>query len=205
MVGSIWLAAAPPVRHGYVVAPVSGHARPRGRWRRLAGPLASRGLRTVLVVSVLEAAAFGVLEVAIPSYMNALGKPQMGGLLYAVWSGGSIVGGVWFGGQDFKSPLQRQYAVLMCMNLVGFSGVLLAGGPITLGLLLFLAGLVISPTTTVEAALVSDLAPQESTTEAFTWSGTAIYLGFGLGSWLAAVALSSTLGTTAALVMERRK
>lgn len=199
VIGALWLASAPSVRHGYVVEPVDHGARPLSRWRKLIGPLASRGLRTVLMVSVLEAAAFGVLEVAIPSYMNALGKPQLGGLLYAVWSGGSIVGGLWFGGRDFKTSLQRQYAVLMCLNLVGFSGILLASGPVSLGILLFIAGLVISPTTAVEANLVSALASRESTTEAFTWSGTAIYLGFALGSGLAALALSSSLGTTRAL------
>ncbi|HEY2791906.1 MAG TPA: hypothetical protein VGJ28_06100, partial [Micromonosporaceae bacterium] len=36
-------------------------------------------------------------------------------------------------------------------------------------------------------------------TEAFTWSGTAIYLGFALGSGIGAIALSSSLGSTSAL------
>jgi MFS family permease len=196
VVGSLWLAAAPSVRHGYVVDAPPRHAN---RWRRIIGPLASRGLRVVLVVSILEAAAFGVLEVAIPAYTNAIGRSELGGLLYAVWSGGSIIGGLWFGGQDFTAPLHRQYLILMCLNLLGFSGVLLAGGPASLAILLFLAGLAISPTTAVEAALVADLSPEEARTEAFTWSGTAIYLGFALGSGLAAVALSGSLGTTSAL------
>jgi hypothetical protein len=37
------------------------------------------------------------------------------------------------------------------------------------------------------------------TTEAFTWSGTAIYLGFALGSGTASVTLSGSLGTSSAL------
>jgi hypothetical protein len=37
------------------------------------------------------------------------------------------------------------------------------------------------------------------TTEAFTWSGTAIYLGFALGSGAASVVLSGSLGTSDAL------
>jgi MFS family permease len=210
VVGSFGLAAAKSVRQGYGrEARIAHAARPvptvdvdggwRTRWRRLIGPLASGGLRVVLIVSVLEAAAFGVLEVAIPAYTNARGLPQAGGLLFAVWSGGSIVGGLWFGGQDFRWPLGRQYALLMALNVIGFGSVLLAGGPVTLGALLFFAGLFISPTTAVEAALVTELAPPENTTEAFTWSGTAIYLGFALGSGLAAVALSGSLGSTSAL------
>ena len=101
VIGSLWLAAARSVRHGYreVAAQIrtSAPAHAGSRWRRLIGPLASGGLRIVLIVSVLEAAAFGVLEVAIPAYTNARGLPQAGGLLFAIWSGGSIVGGLWYG------------------------------------------------------------------------------------------------------------
>jgi MFS family permease len=196
VIGSFGLAAAGPVRHGY---PVTVPTRDGSRWRRLIGPLASRGLRTVLIVSIMQAAAFGVLEVAIPAYTNARGMPQAGGLLFAVWSCGSIVGGLWYGGQDFRAPLGRQYAVLMALNVVGFGSMLLAGGPYTLGICLFFAGLFIAPATTVEGSLVTQLSPPDATTEAFTWSGTAIYLGFALGSGIGAIALSSSLGSTSAL------
>jgi MFS family permease len=250
VIGALWLAAAPSVRHEYALvslrsAVAPNRADPTGialppagiavvpagiagvataetgpdangdgsapsgpqqtpppstsPWRRILGPLVSGGLRVVLVVSVLEAAAFGVLEVAIPAYMNGRGQAAIAGLIFSVWSAGSIVGGLWFGGRDFRAPLSRQYAILMALNVVGFSGILLAGGPATLAPLLFLAGLVISPTTAVEAALVNELTPRHQTTEAFTWSGTAIYLGFGLGSALASVVMSSSLGSGGAL------
>jgi MFS family permease len=153
----------------------------------------------VLLVSILQAAAFGVLEVAIPAYTNASGLPQAGGLLFAVWSCGSIVGGIWYGGQDLRTPMRRQYLILMLCNVVGFGSLLLAQGPYTLGILLFFAGLFIAPTNTVEGSLVTQLVPATSTTEAFTWSGTAIYLGFALGSGGGALALSSSLGSTSAL------
>jgi MFS family permease len=153
----------------------------------------------VLVVSALEAGAFGVLEVTIPAYMNATGRAAAGGLLFTVWSAGSIVGGLWYGGRPPHAPLYKQYSVLMGLNLVGFSGMLLGSGPLTLGALLFLAGLVISPTTAVEASLVTELTPRSQATEAFTWSNAAIYLGFALGSGLAAVVLAGSLGTAGAL------
>jgi MFS family permease len=197
--GALWLAAARPVRHGYVVDRTPQHRA--ARWRRLIGPLGHGGLRIVLIVSALQAASFGVLEVAIPAYMNARGQPAIGGLLFSVWSAGSIVGGLWFGGHDFRTPLHRQYTILMSLNVIGFSGMLLANGPTTLAVLLFAAGLVISPTTAVEGALVTDLALRHETTEAFTWSGTAIYLGFALGCGLASVVMSSSLGGGSALRM----
>ncbi len=196
VVGSIWLALCPIVRHGYVAEPAPDHD---SRWARLIGPLSSRGLRTVLLASILWAGAFGVLEIAIPAFTTAQGQPQLGGLMFAVWSGGSIVGGVWFGGQDFRTPINRLYLILMALNVIGFGAIALAGSMWTLAILLFLAGLVISPTTALESAMVTALAPRGMTTEAFTWSGTAIYLGFALGSGTASVTLSGSLGTSSAL------
>lgn len=196
LVGAFGLAATRSVRHGYVVDLPEFH---ESRWRRMVGPLTSRGLRTVMMTSVLWAAAFGVLEIAIPAYTTARGVPQLGGLLFAVWSGGSIVGGLWYGGRDFKTPLGRLYLVFMALNVVGFGAIVFAGGMWTLGALLFAAGLVISPTTAVEGALVTSLVPRGMATEAFTWSGTAIYLGFALGSALASVVLSESLGSAGAL------
>jgi MFS family permease len=196
VIGSIWLALCGPVRHGYVVEPPPVHG---SRWAQLIGPLTSRGLRTVLLASILWAGAFGVLEIAIPSYTTAQGAPQLGGLMFALWSAGSIVGGIWYGGQDFRTPINRLYLILMALNVVGFAAIAFAGSMWTLGVLLFLAGLVISPTTALESALVTALAPRGMTTEAFTWSGTAIYLGFALGSGAASVVLSGSLGTSDAL------
>lgn len=196
--GSFGLAAAPAVRH-YPRTAHAPSAPAASRWRRLIGPLANGGLRTVLFVSIMQAAAFGVLEVAIPAYANASGLPQVGGLLFAVWSCGSIVGGLWYGGRVFRASLGRQYAILMALNVAGFASILLAGGPYTLGICLFFAGLFIAPATTVEGALITALAPASATTEAFTWSETAVYLGFALGSGISSVALSSSLGSTSAL------
>jgi MFS family permease len=196
LLGAFGLAATRSVRHGYVVDLPEFH---ESRWRRVVGPLTSRGLRTVMMTSVLWAAAFGVLEITIPAYTNARGLPELGGLMFALWSGGSIVGGLWYGGRDFKTPLGRLYLVFMALNVIGFGAIVFAGSLWTLGLLLFAAGLVISPTTAVEGALVTSLAPRGMTTEAFTWSGTAIYLGFALGSALASVVLSGSLGSAGAL------
>jgi predicted MFS family arabinose efflux permease len=155
----------------------------------------------VLLAAGLEAAAYGVLEVAIPAHADHAGRPDAAGPLVAVWSVGSIVGGLWYSGRTFRAPPGRQYAVLMSANVVGFASVLLATGLPSLGVILFLAGLVIAPTTAVEYTLVTALAPAGTETEAFTWSGTAVYLGFAAGSALAGTALSATLTTERGLTI----
>jgi MFS family permease len=200
--GAVATATAPAVRSTYavprsIVPPVRGR---RGGDRRR-GPLRARGMLGVLSVAGLEAAAYGVMEVAIPAHAGHLGHPDAAGPVVAVWSAGSIIGGLWYSGRTFRTPPHRQYAILMWANVIGFGSLLLATDLPSLGVLLFLAGLVISPTTAVEYTLVSGLAPPGTETEAFTWSGTAVYLGFAGGSALAGSALSSMLGTTHGLAV----
>jgi MFS family permease len=194
--GALALATAPGLRAAYERSTV----RPAPT-RRRRSPLRTPGMVVVLLVAGLQSAAYGVLEVAIPAHAEHLGRPEAAGPVVAAWSAGSIVGGLWYSGQTWRTPPARQYAVLMCANTVGFGSVLLATGLPSLGVLLFLAGLVISPTTAVEYALVTALAPGDTATEAFTWAGTAVYLGFAAGSAVAGTALSSMLGTGRGLLI----
>jgi MFS family permease len=192
--GSLGLASAPGLRRGYRSRTDVRGARPK--W----GPLSSAQLRAVLLIGVTIAAAYGVLEVAIPGYAQAIGQPDAGGLIVAAWSSGSIIGGLWFSGRDFATPLRKQYIVLMALNLAGFAAVFLASGLISLAILLFLGGLFIAPATAVESALITELAPPGTETEAFTWSGTSIYLGFAGGSALVGTVLANSLQDTGGLM-----
>jgi predicted MFS family arabinose efflux permease len=63
--------------------------------------------------------------------------------------------------------------------------------------LAFLAGTLIAPSMTIVALLVSRYAPVSSTTEAFTWSSTAIVTGVGAGMSLGGV-LVERLGANGA-------
>src|SRR5262249_6918715 len=79
VLGALLLATAPALRVGYQAAVRSNSPR------ALIGPLRRSGVRIVLLVTALEAAAYGVLEVAIPAYASGRGAPQAGGILFAVW------------------------------------------------------------------------------------------------------------------------
>lgn len=194
-IGSVGLASAPGLRFGYRARPGDAQAA-RPKW----GPLRNPTLVAVLLIGVTVAAAYGVLEVAIPGYAEAMGDPEAGGLIVAAWSSGSILGGLWFSGRDFKASLRKQYAILMLLNLAGFATVFLASGLVSLAVLLFLGGLFIAPATAVESALITELAPPGTETEAFTWSGTSIYLGFAGGSALVGTVLANSLRDTHGLL-----
>ncbi|MEV4417563.1 MFS transporter [Catellatospora sp. NPDC049609] len=209
MAGSLGLAAAPGLTARYrevrtaalAAAAVSEEAR-----ARLTGALMKLSLVVVLVVGALEAAAYGVMEVAIPKYAADLNAPQFAGAVVAAWSAGSIVGGIWFAGMNPKLTQPKLFALLLCLNTVGFGAMLLAFDLPSLAVILFLGGLVISPTTAVECELVTRIAPAGRTTEAFTWVGTGIYVGFAAGSSISGLLinegtpLSTIILTATALV-----
>jgi len=169
--------------------------------RRRVSPLRSRGLLVVLLVAGLQSVAYGVMEVAVPAHAAFEGHADEAGLLVAVWSLGSIAGGLWYAGRTFRTPPWRQYGILLLANVVGFGAILLRQNLWTLGVLLLFAGLFIAPTTTLEFTLVTDLSPPGARTEAFTWANTAVYLGFAAGSALAGTALSPVLATADGLTI----
>ncbi|GIG16245.1 MFS transporter [Catellatospora methionotrophica] len=207
-VGSLGLAAAPGLTARYREVRTAALARAATAGVTTSAALeralkANRLMRlsmvVVLVVGALEAAAYGVMEVAIPKYAADLGAPQAAGAVVAAWSAGSILGGVWFSGMNPKLSQAKLFALLLCLNTVGFAAMLLAFGLPSLALILFLGGMVISPTTAVECSLVTRIAPAGRSTEAFTWVGTGIYVGFAAGSSLSGLVINQ--GTSLSTVI----
>ncbi len=177
--GALWMAATPVVR---AVVPVE--AASRGR----TGPLASPAVRALLLTVVGIGVGFGAIEVALPAYVEAQGaRPASAGILLAVWSLGSIVGGLVYGGLHLVTPHRRQLPVLVAALAVGAVLPLLAGGPVLMGLALFAYGLAIAPFTACNAVLLGEAAPPGTVTEAFAWSSSMIFGGAALGSGVAGI------------------
>ena len=190
--GSLWMAATPVVR---AVVPVE--AVTSGR----AGPLASPAVRALLLTVVGIGVGFGAIEVALPAYVEVEGaRPAAAGILLAVWSLGSIVGGLVYGGLHLVTPHRRQLPVLVAALAVGTVLPLLAGGPVLMGLALFAYGLAIAPFTACNAVLLGEAAPPGTVTEAFAWSSSMIFGGAALGSGVAGVLVERS-GPTAGLAV----
>lgn len=190
--GALWMAATPVVR---AVVPVV--AASPGR----TGPLASPAVRALLLTVVGIGVGFGAIEVALPAYVEAEGaRPASAGILLAVWSLGSIVGGLVYGGLHLVTSHRRQLPVLVAALAVGTVLPLLAGGPVLMGLALFAYGLAIAPFTACNAVLLGEAAPPGTVTEAFAWSSSMIFGGAALGSGIAGV-LVERAGPTAGLAV----
>ncbi|HEX8010795.1 MAG TPA: MFS transporter [Casimicrobiaceae bacterium] len=187
--------------------------------RHLLGPLTERRLRVTYATSAALTFAFGMLEVGYPGFATRAGMPPFGGALLATCSIGSAIGGLAYGGLHFAAPLERQLPRLLLGFAVLLGAHALVSAPWLLTVLALGAGLMIAPSLTVLALLVTHHAPARYATEAFTWMSTCIVVGIGagmavggqlietIGPW-AAFASGGAAGVVAACVassLRRRK
>src|SRR4051812_601421 len=67
------------------------------------------GMPRILASGSALMLGFGALETAVPAFADAAGSPGMSGVLLALWSLGSVAGGLWFGARVVSVSLPRQY------------------------------------------------------------------------------------------------
>src|SRR5690348_14177907 len=93
-------------------------------------PLADRGVRTVLLSSLLVAVGFAHIDLSIAATAReALGDPGRVGLLFACIAGGSTLGGLFYGSRTWRVPERLRLPVSLggvCMGLAAVA-VLLGG------------------------------------------------------------------------------
>ena len=171
----------------FVSGGLGWHRRDAPGPRRLAGPLAEPRLLRLYAATFALCTAFGALEVGYPGFARAAGDDPWGPLLIALSSIGSALGGLAYGGMHVRTPLPRQLPVAMALLALPLLAHLPVGNPWVLAPLAVVAGTLIAPAMTVVSLLVSRYAPAGSTTEAFTWSSTAIISGVGGGMSLGGV------------------
>jgi MFS family permease len=159
------------------------------------------GMPRLLLSGTALMLGFGALEVAIPAFADATGSPGMSGVLLAVWSLGSVAGGLWFGARVLSISLPRQYRLLLLGVTIGLAPLAWISSPWALGVLLFLGGTAIAPTLTVQNTLVGALAPEHATTEAFTWLSTITVGASAIGAAVGGALIESPAGVSGSLAL----
>jgi len=161
-------------------------------------PLASRGVRTVLVTGLLVALAFAHVDLSIAATAReALGDPGKVGLLFACIAGGSASGGLWYGSRRWTRPERLRLPMALAGVTAGLAAVaVLLGGvegvvrnpPLpVLAVLLLLAGMFIAPGLIVVNNLVDAHASRSRLSEAQAWLSTAYTGGGAAGTAFAGV------------------
>ena len=176
------------------LAPSGPPASERGpsHW---AGALTTPGLVALIVPVALVGVSVGATEVGLTALAVRAGERAAAGVLFALWSAGSLLGGLVFASRSAGASLATRYRVLIVSLGVGYAPLIVAGPLWSAGLFAAVAGASIAPYFACLYALVGRLAPAGTATEAFTWMTSAIYGGAALGTALAG-AVSASAGVS---------
>jgi MFS family permease len=153
------------------------------------GAFSYAGVRFVTALMVMEGGVFGSVEVTTVAFANQRHEPWVAGVLLALYSASSLIGGLVYGARHFNAPLTKQLAVLgglLPLTVIGFP---FASRTAVLGVLLFVAGCVVAPSLIATFQLVQEVVPATRLTEGLTWALTGITFGVSIGSALAGWAI----------------
>jgi MFS family permease len=167
--------------------------------RHWAGALRSPGLQTIVIAMVPVGFSFGAVEVMLPAFADAEGQRQFAGVLIAMWSVGSALGGFVYGARPRFLPLMTMHLWVAALVPVGMALLVFASSPIAMCFLVLFAGLPIAPLIATRNELAGAVALPGSETEAFTWPLTAMVSGVALGAAVAG-ALADGPGWRAAVL-----
>jgi hypothetical protein len=203
----VLVAALPPQPRADADAPPR-----RGRLGALAAP----GIRTLVGSMLPVGFALGATEVALPAFADAHGRPELSGVLIAIWSLGSLAGGLAYGARPRRAPLASVHLRVALLLPLGLLPMALAVSPATMALLVVPAGIFIAPLIATRNELAGEIAPAGMQTEAYAWPLTALVGGIALGaaasgaladatSWQAAVLAAAAAAALGAAVSASRR
>ncbi|MGH3828060.1 MAG: MFS transporter, partial [Pseudonocardiaceae bacterium] len=139
----------------------------------------------LLPIGLLLMGSVTAIEVSLVSFAAHRGGTSVSGLLIAVLSLGSVVGGICWGSRSQPGTSPQQLVVLLEVLGIGWAVLTVSENPWLLGGLLLLAGLALNPAITVMFGIMGDVATRDTLTESFGWLNA-------LGSAGAAVGASIT-------------
>jgi predicted MFS family arabinose efflux permease len=164
------------------------------------GALASPELRALLVTVALAGVVIGAVEVGLPALAAEHGSRWSAGPLLALFSIGSMIGGLVYFARTWRLPIAPRYRLTLAVMTLAVAP-LIASHSLTAGFLLSaVAGLALAPMLSAQLSPVGALARPDSTTEAFTWHRTATIAGMAAGSALGGL-LIDTHGAGAAFAL----
>ncbi|MER5457284.1 MFS transporter [Micromonospora sp. NPDC002389] len=157
---------------------------------RTRGPWRIPGVVAILVAAGAAAAAFAVLEVAVPATVSALGSTAATGVaLLSLPPAASVLGGLVYGArQHTRRPVHR-YLVLLAVALACMIPLVFATSIPVLAVCLFLAGLPLAALSAEEFGLLGTLVPKTVINESFALAATMMAVGSAVGTLVAGAVL----------------
>jgi MFS family permease len=142
-------------------------------------------VRTLVAISLPTGVGIGMLEVGIPAFSRAEGAAAVAGVLLALWSFGSLIGGLLYGTLPRRRGLLRTHLLVGALLPLTLLPLAFAPSVWVMALLVIPAGCCIAPLLATRNELIGWVAPKGARTEAYTWPVTAFVGGIAIGSGLA--------------------
>jgi MFS family permease len=157
-----------------------------GRWRdRTWGRLPSPGLITLAPVFGFLGSMFASIDLSTVAFAQQHGHKPLAGFLLGTYALGSATGGIWYGARSWRVPLERRFAITLCMTVAAVATFWSLPGLRSLDLVIFFSGLTISPTLIAGFSLIERQALPGRRTEGMTWLSSGVGVGVAAGSAIA--------------------
>lgn len=183
LVGGYWFlglrATQPPP-----TAPVAGAPRTRSVMR-------SGGMVVLAVVFVGMGTVFGATDVSTVAFAEEQGRPELAGVVLAIFAAGSMISGLLYGARHWESALWKRFALGMVALAAGAALFVLVTSMAVLAVVMFVAGFAIAPTLINGNGLVQHFVARERLTEGLTIVGTSLGIGVSAGASLAGLAIDA--------------
>ncbi|MFT4217243.1 MAG: MFS transporter [Micropruina sp.] len=194
------------VDSGHAVEARPGGSRMMRRLITLAGPIATKELRRIVLPLLLMGMLFGMMGIVIPLSSGQPETTPVTALLFGAISLGGVIGGVGYASLKLRSSFTRRQAALTLIVGLPLIPLVIDHGPLTLGLMLVLSGLAVTPLFINSYLMLDADLPQHVIHEANAWVPVAYNVGYTVGISAAGAAATYTsdapalLGATTAAI-----
>jgi predicted MFS family arabinose efflux permease len=153
--------------------------------------LSPRSLGWIVLTFVFMGGIFGSVEVVTVAFADHAGATQAAGVVLAVYALGSLLSGLVVGAVHWRSGPRRRFAVGQVVMAATLLPLPFVGSVPVLAVVMFLAGLAISPTLIAGFSLVEAEVPASRLTEGLAWISTALNIGVSMGAAVAGPVIDS--------------
>jgi MFS family permease len=175
VVGTVWFAAQ---RGTEPVVTPRGPLSPPGRVRGAAAP----GLVVLGPVYVLLGAMFVSIDLSTVAFAQDFGHKPLAGFVLGTYAFGSATGGLWYGSRQWRTPLEKRFALTLTLTVLGVATFWAQPNLVTLTCTIYLCGMTIAPTLIAGFSLLEAQAKPGRRTEAMSWLSSGISVGVAAGA-----------------------
>lgn len=139
-------------------------------------------VRVLVLTLVAGGVIVGTVDVVSVAFAEHLGNPAAAGIVVSVYAVGSAISGLVFGTLKLSLSPPRLLLIGTAGTAASAVPLLAVDGIVTLGVVVFIAGLFFSPTMIVVMGMIEKIVPAEKLTEGMTWAITGLSIGVALGA-----------------------